>query len=113
VLEAAVNTTVSTMGVWVIVVVASLALAFWLIMIFLADRSQVRASGPTPSGAWAVRRIVEESVPPGEAPTRTDLPAQPGPAGAGDMPRQRTGEADRAARSYVGPDRPDEEDPGR
>jgi hypothetical protein len=100
--EATVNTTVSTAGIWAIVIVASLALAFWLIMIFLADRSQVRASGPGPSvrGAWV------GSVPQGEMPTRDDLPAQSyGP------PRQRTGEDDRAARDYAVPGRPDDEDP--
>jgi hypothetical protein len=103
--EATVNTTVSTAGIWAIVVVASLALAFWLIMIFLADRSQVRASGPGPSArtAW-----VAGSVPQGEMPTRDDLPAQPYA-----MPRQQPGEGDRASRSYAGPDGPDEENPGR
>jgi hypothetical protein len=130
--EATANTTVSTAGIWAIVIVASLALAFWLIMIFLADRSQVRASGPGPSvrGAWvggsvageraeqvpdeAVhepigtqgRQAQDESVPQGEMPTRDDLPAQPHA-----MPRQRAGEADRAARSHAGPGRPDDENP--
>ena len=102
--EATANTTTSTAGIWAIVIVASLALAFWLIMIFLADRSQVRASGPGPAvrSAWvggsvageraeevpgeAVHEPIrthggqerDESVPQGEMPTRDDLPAQPG-----------------------------------
>ena len=103
--EATENTTVSAAGIWVIVIVASLALAFWLTAIFLADRSQVRASGPGPSvrSAWvggsvageraeevpdeAVHEPIirthggqarDESVPQGEMPTRDDLPAQPG-----------------------------------
>ena len=129
----------STAGVWVIVVVATLALAFWLVMIFVADRSQVRASGPglASRGAWVGGSMVgglagefpaeavhepattrtgdagDEPAPPGEMPTRTDLPAQPATAGPDVMPRQRTGEADRAARSHAGPDQPDDEQPGR
>jgi hypothetical protein len=59
---AASQTTGTTGGIWAIVIVAVLALAFWLTAIVLADRSQVRASGrarlageigPVPGGAWA------------------------------------------------------------
>jgi hypothetical protein len=115
--EATANTTVSTGGVWAIVIVASIALVVWLASIFLADRSQVRASGPGPSSrtTWVGGSVPgqrAEPVPPGEMPTRTDLPAQSAPTGPG-APRPRSGEADRAARSHATPDRPDGEASGR
>ena len=128
---AASQTTGTTGGIWAIIVVAVLALAFWLTAIVLADRSQVRASGrarlagdvaPLPGGAWARGSVpgevaADEAVPPGEEPTRADIPAQPGahPAEAGQhkMPRQRTGDADRAARSHAAPGTADDEEPGR
>lgn len=127
----AVQTTTSTFGIWAIVIVSVVVLAFWLVAITLADRSQVRASGPRRTagesrGAWTggsvsgeqateipgepvhepigVRswHVRDESVPEGEMPTRDDLPAQP--AALRDAPpRQRTGDADRAARRYAGP----------
>jgi len=86
------HTTASTGAIWVIIIVATVALAFWLVAINLADRSQVRASGPAPAPAR------DEPAPAGETPTRADLPAQ------------RTGDADRAARSYAARD---DEEPGR
>jgi len=117
------QTTVSAGGIWTIVIVMVLLLAFWLAAITLADRSQVRASGrarragtgmgagglgaaqaresgPGPLAAEIPRQAARApggtdrgaGVPPGEAPTRVDLPAQ------------RPGDADRAARSYAGPD---------
>jgi hypothetical protein len=117
------HTTASTGAIWVIIIVATVALAFWLVAINLADRSQVRASGPAPApaGAPAGGRVSggqaeeipntavheplgmqeparDESAPAGETPTRADLPAQ------------RTGDADRAARSYAALD---DEEPGR
>jgi hypothetical protein len=126
VIEATVNTTVSTPAVWLIVIVASLSLGFWLTMIFVADRSQVRASGPrrTALGTWAGGSVAGGRADefPGEAvhqPTRTpgsyqqgageapNVPAQAEPTA---MPRQRSGEADRAARSYAGPDDPEDEE---
>jgi hypothetical protein len=120
------QTTASTGAIWVIIIVATVALAFWLTAINLADRSQVRASGPAraPEGTWtggsvsgeqaeeipntAVheplgvpaqgRPAPDESAPEGDIPLRADLPAQ------------RTGDADRATRSHA---TRDDEEPGR
>ena len=118
------QTTASTGAIWVIIIVATVALAFWLVAINLADRSQVRASGPAPAGTPAAGRVSgerageipstavreplgvpaqgrpapDESAPEGDIPTRADLPAQ------------RTGDADRAARSHAARD---DEEPGR
>jgi hypothetical protein len=124
----AARTTASPAATWAIVIVAVAVLAFWLTMIFLADRSQVRASGraqaatwPSYPGAWAGGSMAggpapeiprqaarttggqasDEPVPQGETPTRDDIPAQ------------RTGHADRAERSHAGQRTPDEEDQGR
>ena len=157
---AASQTTASTGGIWAIVIVAVLALAFWLTAIVLADRSQVRASGrarlagdvrPVRGGGWVGgsvpgERAVEipqqavhepigtpvtgtggtgapgeqpgdEAVPQGETPTRADIPAQsaahPAEAGRPEMPRQRTGDTDRATRSRAVPDPADDDEPGR
>jgi hypothetical protein len=55
----------------------------------------------------------DEAVPPGEVPTRTDIPAQRAEGGQRAMPRQRAGDTDRAARSYTARDKPDDEEPGR
>jgi hypothetical protein len=56
----AARTTASPAGIWAIVIVAVVVLAFWLAAIYLADRSQVRASGrsraevwPAYAGSWA------------------------------------------------------------
>ena len=56
----AARTTASTGATWAIVIVAVSVLAFWLVAIYLADRSQVRASGrarpetwPAYDGPWA------------------------------------------------------------
>jgi hypothetical protein len=156
-IEAASHTTGTTAGIWVIVVVMTLLLAFWLSAIVLADRSQARASGrarlpggalPGPSGTWVGGSVAGERAPEiaheaahepirtgaaeteaagddeafrqAEMPTRADIPAQAsGPregAGAGratEMPRQRGGEGDRAARSDTRPGTPDDEERGR
>lgn len=139
----AARTTATPAEIWVIVVVAVGLLAFWLAAIMLADRSQARASGPypmlgeagsmpddaltaasTPGGQDAGARgwpAEEEPVPEGDIPTRPDLPAQPSgqeamaaqPGGRHAMPAQRSGDADRAERSYTSPTAPDEDDPGR
>ncbi len=120
----AANTTASAAGIWVIVVVAVVALAGWLTAIMLADRSQVRASGPqaygesrlTGSGGWAGGSVAGAQAPeiPGEAVHEAArAPAQPTEAGQYGMPRQRTGEADRAGRSRTGPGARDDEEPGR
>jgi hypothetical protein len=160
---AASQTTGTTGGIWAIVIVAVLALAFWLTAIVLADRSQVRASGrarlageigPVPGGTWADRSVpgeraveipqqaaheptgapvtaaggtggtgapgehpADEAVPQAEKPTRTDIPAQsaahPAEAGRPEMPRQRTGDTDQAARSRAVPDPAGDDEPGR
>jgi hypothetical protein len=55
----------------------------------------------------------DEATPPGEMPTRADIPAQPAAPGGHEMPRQRAGDADRAARSRAGQGTPDDEEPGR
>jgi hypothetical protein len=56
----AARTTASTGATWAIVIVSVSVLAFWLVAIYLADRSQVRASGrnrpetwPAYAGQWA------------------------------------------------------------
>jgi hypothetical protein len=126
------ETTTSPAGIWAIIIVAVVLLAFWLSAILLADRSQVRASGrarlagdgPVSSDAWA-----DGSVPGGRAtgipgevahePIGTRAAGTQGWAAAdeaippGEMPRQRTGDADRAARSRAGQGAPDDEEPGR
>jgi hypothetical protein len=50
----AARTTASTGAIWAIVIVAVVALAFWLVAIYLADRSQVRASGRARATTWPV-----------------------------------------------------------
>ena len=94
----AARTTASTGETWAIVIVAVSVLAFWLAAIYLADRSQVRASGraqaatwPAYAGPWArggmageqAAQIPEQAVrEPGEARggQATDEPAQEGEA---------------------------------
>jgi hypothetical protein len=108
----AARTTASTGATWAIVIVAVVALAFWLAAIYLADRSQVRASGrnrpetwPAYAGPWArggmagdqAAQVPEQASrdPAGargrhardehaedETPTLADIPAQPA-AGSG------------------------------
>lgn len=147
------QTSVSPAGIWAIVIVMVLVLAFWLTAIALADRSQARASGrarlasdtvPTLGGAWAggsvagarAPEIPEEAVhepilAAGDASgaeargrhakddeaatTRADVPAQrtPGRHERPAMPRQRSGEGDRAGRSYAGQATPDDEERDR
>jgi hypothetical protein len=124
------QTTVAPAGIWAIAVVAVLLLGFWLTAVMLADRSQARASGrarmagealPASEDAWASGSVPGQrsaEIPQGEVPTRADMPAQPAagqPTAAGlpTMPRQRTGDADRAARSDAGRDTADDEERGR
>ena len=183
----AVRTSASTLGIWVIVAVAMIVLAAWLVGIYIADsyqtrlsrqRRQMGAPGPvlTEAGASAASSIpgqrrdagqpepapeptpetaaargrharpadyyaaadyygtadykAAEKPPAGrpetsprgvadpekgsqaDAPTRPDLPAQAGPTGRHAMPAQRSGDSDRAERTYAGPDanRPDDEE---
>lgn len=79
----AARTTASTGAIWAIVIVAVVALAFWLVAIYLADRSQVRASGrartatwPVDVSPWAQGSMADEQA--GEIPEQ----AAPEPAGA-------------------------------
>jgi hypothetical protein len=190
----AVRTTQSTFGIWVIVAVAMISLAVWLVGVYVADGYQTRLSrqrrrigapGPVVTGADArasaeassaassipgQRREAGQHEPepasasgsetaeargkharpseyyaaadfygvadykaaekapagnpetrargvddPGsqaDAPTRPDLPAQAAPTGRHAMPTQRSGDSDRAERSYARPDanRQDDED---
>ena len=120
----ATNTTGTTAGIWAIVIVAVVALATWLTAIILADRSQVRASGPRvpgesrptdrsvsgAEGRWVGGSVAGAQAPeiPGEAEHEPiETPGQPA------MPRQRTGEADRAGSSFAGPGTRDDEEPSR
>ena len=120
------QTTASTGAIWVIIIVATVALAFWLIAINLADRSQVRASSPAraPAGRPAGRSVSGEQA--GEIPDTAvhepvavpaqgrPAPDESAPAGdiapRADLPAQRTGDADRTARSHAARD---DEEPGR
>jgi hypothetical protein len=184
----AVRTTQSTFGIWVIVAVAMISLAVWLVGVYIADSYQTRLSrqrrmeapGPAireagvPSSAIPGQRRdagqpepepepelasetaaargrharpgtdyyaaadyyatadykAAEKPPAGnpetsprgvadpergsqaDAPTRPDLPAQAAPTGRHAMPAQRSGDSDRAERTYAGPDanRPDDQD---
>ena len=69
----AARTTASTGATWAIVIVSVSVLAFWLVAIYLADRSQVRASGrarattwPAYAGQWAQGSMADEQA--GEIP---------------------------------------------
>jgi hypothetical protein len=103
----AARTTASTGATWAIVIVAVSVLAFWLAAIYLADRSQVRASGraraatwPAYTGPWArggmageqAVQIPEQAMrEPGAAPGShaTDEPAREGePPTRADIPAQ-------------------------
>jgi len=117
----AARTTASPAEIWAIVIVAVTVLAFWLTAIMLADRSQVRASGPRGRGGeseaigpgmWAGGSLAGAQAP--EIPEEAVHEPVVSPTASGhSMPRQRTGESDRAERSYAGPDTPDGEEPDR
>jgi hypothetical protein len=180
----AVRTTQSTLGIWVIVAVAMISLAAWLVGVYIADSHQTRLSrqrrmgapgpelsetgGPAPAipgqrreagqpepepelasetaaargrharpGAdyyaaadyYATADYKAAEKPPAgspetsprgvdgpergsqaDAPTRPDLPAQAAPTGRHAMPTQRSGDSDRAERTYAGPDANREDD---
>ncbi len=120
-IEAA-RTLASPAATWAIVIVAVSCLAFWLSMIMIADRQQVKASGPslmpgepvqalggTRQGAARRDHPATLGVPgqraaeapagplPADAPTRPDLRVYR------EMPAQRSGEGDRAERSGSAP----------
>jgi hypothetical protein len=74
------------------------------------------AEQPALDGAGDFRMDSAEADWRTDAPTRPDLPAQAAPTGTGRqaMPRQRTGDADRAERSLAGPDPArEDEDPSQ
>jgi hypothetical protein len=119
----AARTTASTGATWAIVIVAVSVLAFWLIAVYLADRSQVRASGraraATYTGAWAggsvagaqAAEIPEEAVhEPIVTPGRhvRDEPVPQGPVPQGETPTR----ADIPAQPGEAPAQPAAE-PGR
>ena len=184
----AVRTTQSTFGIWVIVAVAMISLAIWLVGVYVVDSYQTRLSrqrrlgapGPAlgeagvPASAIPGQRReagqpepapepelasdtaaargrharpgtdyyaaadyyatadykAAEKPPAGnpetrprgvpdpaagsqaDAPTRPDLPAQATPTGRHAMPAQRSGDSDRAERTYVGPDANRDDDQG-
>jgi hypothetical protein len=154
----AAQTSLSPAGIWGIVIAMTLLLAFWLMAIALADRSQARASGRSRlasgtgtalGGAWAGGSVAgarapeiadepahepivtsghapgteargrhardDEAAPQEETPTRVNVPAQPtaGRHARPDMPQQRSGEGDRAERSYAGQPTPEDEEQDR
>ena len=86
----AARTTASTGAIWAIVVVAVVALAFWLVAIYLADRSQVRASGraraatwPVYEGPWARGSMADEQA--------GEIPEQAAPEQAAPEPAEARG----------------------
>jgi hypothetical protein len=77
-----------------------------------AQRAQAAQAAQGTQDAAAGRDTgADDAATGGEMPTRPDLPAQqaPGRHAAG-MPRQRTGESDRAERSFAGPAPQDEDE---
>ena len=80
-----------------------------------AEDEAVAAAGAHATAAGRHRRPGAGAGPEAgaEPPTRPDLPAQSPAAGRHAMPTQRTGEADRAGRSYAGPDVPGADEDGR
>jgi hypothetical protein len=86
----AARTTASTGAIWAIVIVAVVALAFWLVAIYLADRSQVRASGraravtwPVYVGQWAQGSMADEQA--------GEIPEQAAPEQAAPEPTEARG----------------------
>jgi len=88
----AVQTTASPVAIWVMCVVMTILAGVMVSGVLIADAQQARESRRD-------RRALEQ----GDVPTRADLPARPAAGGQHAMPAQRTGDADRAARSYAGP----------
>ncbi len=100
---------------WVMCIVMAILTGFLVSAPVVANSYQARMHrryrraqgiGPAPGGTLAAAsvpgaRAGEEAIPQGEVPTRADLPAQ------------RTGDADRAARSLAGLETPGGEGPGR
>jgi hypothetical protein len=120
----AVRTTASPAGLWVVVVLMSLLTALLVSAPLVADSVQARyissrrrmselgsvpadgaaeADGaPEAAGAGANT----EETPQGDIPTRTDLPAQPGPGDRPELPAQRSADSDQAVRNSRDRERP-------
>jgi hypothetical protein len=86
----AARTTASTGATWAIVIVSVSVLAFWLVAIYLADRSQVRASGraraatwPVYAGPWARGSMADEQA--------GEIPEQAAPEQAAPEPAEARG----------------------
>jgi hypothetical protein len=96
----AARTMASPAAIWAIVIVAVVALAFWLVAIYLADRSQVRASGraraatrPVYAGSWATGSMADEQageIPEQAAPEQA-APEQAAPEQAASEPAEARG----------------------
>jgi hypothetical protein len=117
----AARTMASPAAIWAIVIVAVVALAFWLVAIYLADRSQVRASGraraatrPVYAGSWArggsmadeqAGEIPEQAAPEQAAPEQAEARGRhvrDEPATEGETPTR----ADIPAQPAAGSERP-------
>jgi hypothetical protein len=75
-------------------------------------RTDFRADGPLTHVQTEAQTAARSDRPAqADAPTRPDLPAQePAPMGRHAMPTQRTGESDRAERTFAGPDANSQDD---
>jgi hypothetical protein len=69
-----------------------------------AQGRHAKSAQPTLDGAGDFRKDSAQAQWRTEAPTRPDLPAQAAPPGRHAMPTQRSGDADRAERTFAGPD---------
>jgi len=81
-----------------------------------AVHEPIETHGDAPGTEARGRRARDDEAAPREAtPTRANVPAQPtaGRHARPDMPRQRSGEGDRAERSYAGQATPDDEEQDR
>jgi hypothetical protein len=81
---------------------------------YYASADYKAAEQPPPGNPETRPRGVADPEPGGQAdaPTRPDLPAQAAPTGRHAMPSQRSGDSDRAERTYAGPDANREDDEG-
>jgi hypothetical protein len=99
----AARTMASPAAIWAIVIVAVVALAFWLTAIYLADRSQVRASGrarvatwPVYAGPWARGSMADEQA--GEIPEQAAAGQAPEQAAPGQAAPEQAGARGRHVR---------------
>jgi hypothetical protein len=70
----------------------------------VAQGRHAKSAQPTLDGAGDFRKDSAQAQWRTEAPTRPDLPAQTAPTGRHAMPAQRSGDADRAQRTFASPD---------